>query len=57
MYISCPSFRDTNREYPQTQRPRRCEHIPVGLLAIIRLLARCTSGDSHLIVFGPEGKR
>jgi hypothetical protein len=51
--LQCSLRRDNNRTYPQTQRPaRRREYIPVGLLVLIRILARGTNGPSSLITFG-----
>jgi len=53
-----PFLREVNREHSQTQRPiHRCEFIPVGLLAILRTLARRSNGDTRPITFGPEVKR
>jgi hypothetical protein len=48
----CPPPRESNREQSQTQRTNRREFIPVGLLAIIRILVRRSNGDSSLITFG-----
>jgi hypothetical protein len=49
-----PPCRENNREHFQTQRIHRCEIIPWSLLAVIRILARCSNGDERLIIFGPE---
>jgi hypothetical protein len=49
--LQCPPRRENNREPSPTQRSNHREFFPVGLLAIIRILARRTNGDSSLITF------
>jgi len=60
-----PECRESNRVSLPAQRPvraqrsKRREFIPVGLLAVIRILARRTNGehgDRHPIIFREEAQ-
>jgi hypothetical protein len=53
--IQCSLRREDTRDHSKTQRPVcRREYIPVGLLAVLRILARRNNGDERSITFGPE---
>lgn len=54
--LECPPHSKGKSKRLQPQRPPG-QYLPVGLLAVIRILARRTGGNKRLIVFGPQPKK
>jgi hypothetical protein len=55
--IQSPFRSESSRKPSRTQRPvHRREFLPVGVLALIRILTRRSNNEERPLIFGPEVK-